>query len=229
MTVLFWDIDGTLLSTGRAGIFALEDAASEAAGRRVSLEGMQTAGLTDHQIGRTILTELGLDASEAAVDRMIRHYASLLPEALPRRQGEVLPNVRETLEYLRAQRPDIRNLLLTGNVAEGARAKLAYYGLAEFFETGAFSCDCGERSTIAVRALDEARAGGAVDAANLFVIGDTPHDVVCSRAIDARAVGVATGGYSEAALRDAGAWITFPQLPAPETFLDAIGLAEVRR
>ena len=54
-TFLFWDIDGTLLTTGRAGIFAWEDAASEMAGRRIDLQRLQTAGLTDFAIGARIL------------------------------------------------------------------------------------------------------------------------------------------------------------------------------
>lgn len=224
MSVLFWDIDGTLLSTARAGLFALEDATSEAAGRRVSLQHMKTSGLTDHQIGRMILEELELDASEEAVDRLIRRYTALLPDALPRREGRVFPNVREILAHVRRERPDVRSMLLTGNAAEGARAKLSYYGLLEFFVDGAYSCDCGERSEIAVRAAATATASGPVPAERMFVIGDTPHDVTCSRAIGARTVGVATGDYTEAQLRDAGAWLTFPELPAPEVFLEALGM-----
>lgn len=223
-SVLFWDIDGTLLSTARAGMFALEDAASEAAGRPVTLQHMKTSGLTDHQIGRMILDELELDASEAAVDRLIRRYTTLLPDALPRRQGRVLPNVREVLAYITRERADVRSILLTGNTAEGARAKLEHYGLLEFFEDGAYSCDCGERSDIAVRAAATATARGPVPAERMFVIGDTPHDVTCSRAIGARAVGVATGDYTEAQLRDAGAWLTFAELPAPGAFLEALGM-----
>lgn len=224
MSVLFWDIDGTLLSTARAGLFALEDATSEVAGRPVSLQHLVTSGLTDHQIGRMILQELGLDASEAAVDRLIRRYGALLPDALPRRQGRVLPNVREVLAHIKHERPDVRSLLLTGNTAEGARAKLGHYGLLEFFEAGAFSCDCGERSEIAVRAAATATATAPVPAERMFVIGDTPHDVTCSRAIGARTVGVATGDYTEAQLRDAGAWLTFAELPAPQAFLEALGM-----
>ncbi|PSN20266.1 phosphatase, partial [filamentous cyanobacterium CCP5] len=56
MTVLFWDIDGTLLTTGRAGIFALEDAAVEVIGHPVNLSQLKTAGLTDVEIAREILS-----------------------------------------------------------------------------------------------------------------------------------------------------------------------------
>jgi phosphoglycolate phosphatase-like HAD superfamily hydrolase len=133
MIVLFWDIDGTLLSTGRAGIIAWNESARELSGRDFDLTSMRTAGMTDYQIAVKTLESLDLERSDANVNTLLRRYEDLLPAALPQRQGRVLDNVREVLEYLRAERSDVRSYLLTGNTRRGARAKLTYYELFDFF------------------------------------------------------------------------------------------------
>lgn len=222
MIVLFWDIDGTLLSTGRAGIFAWNDSARELSGREFDLTSMRTAGMTDYQIAVKTLESLGLDRSDANVERLLRRYEELLPSALPKRQGRVLDNVREILEHLQAQRTDVRSYLLTGNTRRGARAKLTYYDLVHFFPDGAFAEDTGERSGIASRALDLARKAGPVGDETIFVIGDTPHDIECAKAIDAKTIAVATGGYSVEELEPHEPWRLFERLPSPEAFIRLI-------
>lgn len=221
MIVLFWDIDGTLLSTGRAGMFAWRDALREMGGGYDPSD-VRTAGLTDYQIAQRTLQRAGLEASAANVERFLRRYEELLPGSLPRRQGRVLDNVREVLEHLRAERSDVRSYLLTGNTRAGARAKLAYYGLAEFFTDGAFAEDVGARATIAARALELARRAGPVGDGTRFVIGDTPHDIECARPIGAKTIAVATGGYSVEELRAHDPWRLFEALPPPHEFVRLI-------
>jgi phosphoglycolate phosphatase-like HAD superfamily hydrolase len=211
---LFWDIDGTLLLTNRAGVFALEDAALQVTGAKPDLAKMRTAGMTDAQIGRDIVGEEHLAAFLAAYER-------LLPERLSWREGRVLPNVRENLEAL-AQRDDVVNMLLTGNVAGGAEAKLRHYDLWQYFGAGgAFSVEGDDRPAIARRARElAAEHGGEVPPGErMFVIGDTPHDVHCGDAIGARTVAVATGpGYDLEALRASEPWVLLEQLPEPPAF-----------
>jgi len=211
---LFWDIDGTLLLTNRAGVFALEDAAQEVTGTKPDLATMRTAGMTDAEIGRDIVGEEHLAA-------FLRAYERLLPERLGWREGRVLPNVRENLEAL-AQRDDVVNMLLTGNVAGGAEAKLRHYGLWQYFGAGgAYSVEGDDRPAIARRARElAAEHGGEVPPGErMFVIGDTPHDVHCGEAIGARTVAVATGpGYDLEALRASEPWALLEQLPEPSAF-----------
>jgi phosphoglycolate phosphatase-like HAD superfamily hydrolase len=220
MTVLFWDIDGTLLTTGRAGIFAWEDACHEVTGHRTEFQTLKTDGLTDHQVARRIIESVGADAADdALIDRLIRSYEAHLPKSLPKRLGRVHPGVKEALEYFKATRADVHSMLLTGNTAAGARAKLTYYGLQQYFEGGAFSQDMGPRGSIACRAVDTVRARFPQDALavqHMLVIGDTPHDIDCAQAIGVRTLAVATGGYSAADLEAHGAWRVFDQLPAPD-------------
>jgi phosphoglycolate phosphatase-like HAD superfamily hydrolase len=219
MIVLFWDIDGTLLTTGRAGMFAWEDSLRELVKTDLDISGYRTAGMTDYQIAQRTLELAGADASTATVERFLRRYEELLPDSLPRRQGRVLDNVREILEHLRDTRPDVRSYLLTGNTRAGARAKLSYYDLAQFFSDGAFAEDTGARSTIATRALELAKRTGPVGDETVFVIGDTPHDIECAKAIGAKTIAVATGGYSVEELRAHGPWRLFDVLPPPAEFL----------
>lgn len=219
MIVLFWDIDGTLLTTARAGVFAWEDSVRELTAKDFDLSAIRTAGMTDYQIALRTLETLGVEPSASNVERLLRRYEELLPGSLPRRNGRVLDNVREILEQLRDERPDVRSYLLTGNTRAGARAKLKYYGLAEFFSDGAFAEDTSSRSSIATRALELAKQAGPVGDETIFVIGDTPHDIECAKAIGAKTIAVATGGYSVDELRPHGAWRLYETLPAPEEFM----------
>jgi phosphoglycolate phosphatase len=218
MIVLFWDIDGTLLTTGRAGVFAWEDSVREMTDRDFNLSTIRTAGMTDYQIAAKTLEAMDVEPTPANVERLLRRYEELLPTALPRRQGRVLDNVREILEHLQAMRPDVRSYLLTGNTRAGARAKLTYYNLVHFFPDGAFAEDTGARSSIASRALELARRAGPIGEETIFVIGDTPHDIECAKAIDAKTIVVATGGYSIEELKPHEPWRLFDTLPGPEEF-----------
>jgi phosphoglycolate phosphatase-like HAD superfamily hydrolase len=224
MSVLFWDIDGTLLTTAKAGVFAWDDAVREITGREFELASMRIAGLTDYQIAARTFEMLGIEPSNGTVDRLVRRYEELLPSSLPRKAGYVLPNVRAILERLR-ERGDIRSYLLTGNTRGGARAKLTHYGLIEFFSDGAFAEDAGDRSTIAARALDIATKAGPLASDGTFVIGDTPHDIDCANAIGARTIAVATGGYSVSELEPHRPWRLFAELPAPDEFMQMIDKA----
>jgi phosphoglycolate phosphatase len=219
MTVLFWDIDGTLISTGRAGMFAWNDSVRELTGQEFDLRTeVRTAGMTDYQIAVQTFETLGVHPEPGLIERLVRRYEELLPASLPRKNGYVCPNVREILEHLR-DRGSVRSYLLTGNTRGGARAKLTYYGLMEFFPDGAFAEDAGDRSTIARRALALAERAGPVAENGVFVVGDTPHDIACATAIGARTIAVATGGYTLEELQPHHPWRMFSELPPPEEFM----------
>ena len=227
MTILFWDIDGTLLTTDKAGVPAWETAVREATGKDFQLSSIRVPGLTDFQIAARTFELLGVGAGDGVLERMVTRYEDLLPSTLPLKQGHVMPNVREILESLRA-RNDVRSYLLTGNTSRGARAKLTHYDLLEYFPDGAFAEDQSIRASIASRALELARRHGPVAEEQLFVIGDTPHDIEAASAIKARTIAVATGGYSVDELSAHRPWRVFEQLPPPAAFLELIGLNQLR-
>lgn len=220
--VLCWDIDGTLLTTARAGVFALEKAAREVTGRPLDLQSMPTAGLTDVEIARLILTRHGLADSELNVARFLQVYEDDLPTSLHRRQGSVMPQVREVLAAVQA-REYWTSMLLTGNTRRGGTAKLRHYGLAEFFSDGAFSDGTNTRAEIAHRAARQiAVAQTAVPFTRVVVIGDTRHDISCARAAGFRCLAVATGGATLDELRAHDPDAAVSQLPPPSDFIALI-------
>jgi phosphoglycolate phosphatase-like HAD superfamily hydrolase len=221
MIVLFWDIDGTLLTTGKAGIPAWEGAVRETTGRDFSLSSIRIAGLSDYQIAVRTLEMLDLPPAPERVATLVARYEQLLHDWLPQRQGQTLPHVREILDAAQA-REDVRSYLLTGNTRGGARAKLSHYGLWHYFPDGAFAEDTGDRPSIAARALALARRAGPLADERLFVIGDTPHDIHAADAIGARTIAVATGGYSRAELEPHRPWQILEQLPSPDAFFALI-------
>ncbi|HEY6360367.1 MAG TPA: haloacid dehalogenase-like hydrolase [Vicinamibacterales bacterium] len=243
LIILFWDIDGTLLTTGRAGVPAWEAAVKEVTGRDFQLSSIRVPGLTDFQIAVRTFEILGIEATDETLRRMVRLYEEGLPAALPLKQGRVLPNVREILERLHRPPPpgfgearrsasreggrdDVRSYLLTGNTRGGAQAKLMHYGLFDYFLDGAFAEDARDRSTIAWRAIELARRAGPVAGDGVFVIGDTPHDIDCAHAIGARTIAVATGGYTLDELAAHRPWRVFAELPSPDEFLRLIGIRD---
>jgi phosphoglycolate phosphatase len=217
MIVLFWDIDGTLLTTGKGGVPAWERAVREVIGRDFELSKFRISGLTDYQIAVRTFELLGVTSDEPTVRAMVQRYEDLLPTYLPTKQGKVFPNVREILDHLQG-RPDVRSYLLTGNTRGGARAKLTHYGLWHYFPDGAFAEDTGSRSSIAKRGVELARRAGPIADDRLFVIGDTEHDVTCAAAIGARTIAVLTGGYSREELQAHGPWRVVDELPPPAEF-----------
>jgi phosphoglycolate phosphatase-like HAD superfamily hydrolase len=223
--VLFWDIDLTLLSTARAGVFALEDAAREVLGAEPDYGELRTAGLTDSQIARMLMELHGVEETPERVGAFLRAYEAQLPARLPERQGRVLDGVQEILDDLRGRR-GVHSLLLTGNTEAGAAAKLAHYGLDGYFENGAFCMDMDDRDAIARRALGvaEAAIGEAPDLDRTFVIGDTAHDIACGKAIGVRTVGIASGVVTAGELERHGPWLVWERLPEPEEFARALGL-----
>jgi phosphoglycolate phosphatase len=217
--ILLWDIDGTLLTTGRAGIFALEQAAREVCRTTIELDDMHTAGLTDAQIAARIISACGETPDQSAVLRFLDVYGAALPEHLPRREGRVLAGVEAILAELRGE-PRALSLLLTGNVEPGARAKLAYYGLDGYLREGAFCTGLGDRAQIAREAVALAGriARKPVDLDRTYVIGDTPADVLCGRAVGARTIAVASGAHTVEELAGYDPWSALPRLPGPDEF-----------
>jgi phosphoglycolate phosphatase len=224
-SVVFWDIDGTLLTTGQAGILAWEDTLREVCRVDSDLSDLHASGFTDGQIADSLHEHYGSGGDKAAaVDVLLRAYERRLPDALRQRQGRVLPGVVEILDHLAGQ-DDVVSSLLTGNTPAGARAKLAHYRLMQYFPGhGAFCLGLGQREEIARRAywVAEILCGESGRAAQIYVVGDTPRDVRCGRAIGARTIGVASGIYRAEQLAAAGSWVVLEALPRPDRFADLL-------
>lgn len=170
-------------------------------GIRDDLQGIEVAGRTDPGIVHQILRKQKIELSDENIAAFLDGYVELLALELPLRKGRVLPGVEELLRRLQA-RPQNVLALLTGNLRRGAELKLAHYGLWDFFEFGAFADDHHDRNELGAFARTRAREKYAIDfgTADIDVIGDTPHDIACGKAIGARTIAVTTGSFSRAEL-----------------------------
>ncbi len=198
--LVVFDIDGTLIRTGGAGVAAFTVTGEETFGIRNGTSHMKFAGRTDTSLVREFLTSHDLEPSEANFQRFFARYLSVLERVLGEFEGCVCPGVDSFITDLRElpQPPHIG--LLTGNIRPGAEAKLRHYRLWERFESsvGAFGDDNECRNELAGTALSRGREmlGPDLQPEEMLVIGDTPHDVACGRAVDAKVLAVATGGAS---------------------------------
>lgn len=196
MITCLFDIDGTLLASGGAGKAALESAFTKEFGVELRVQ-VPYSGRTDRAIMRDLFRLHDIAETAENLEKLLAGYLNRLPESLRRHNGRVLPGIEALLGELR-QAPHVRVGLLTGNVRAGARAKLGHFGLYEHFAFGGFGDRHFDRDDVAREALAEVRqcVGPHCTADRIWVIGDTPLDVQCARAIGARAVAVATGLHS---------------------------------
>lgn len=200
MPVLLFDIDGTLVRTGGAGKVAMELALRSAFAVDEVRDEVPYSGRTDRDIGRALLAAHGLPDHIENETRLTDTYLGHLPAVLAKGGGEICTAIPEVLDAVH-RRPGVTLGLLTGNVVRGAKTKLGHYGLWEYFlhdghPLGGFGDRHYDRDDVAREALAAVRAKlGAVDPADVWVIGDTPLDVRCARAIGARVVTVATGWH----------------------------------
>jgi phosphoglycolate phosphatase-like HAD superfamily hydrolase len=201
--LILWDVDMTLVNTGAAGQQALVRTTMEWFGGEGDLGGVEIAGRTDRAIAHQILKKYGQPETAENVGAFLNRYTSLLPEELPKRNGRVLPGVRELLEDL-ARQPDKTLGLLTGNLQRGAQLKLAHYDLWHFFPFGAFADDHHDRNELGPCAVRRAaaHAGFEFRPDQVDVVGDTGHDIACGKAFGARTIAVATGSWPRARLAE---------------------------
>jgi phosphoglycolate phosphatase-like HAD superfamily hydrolase len=227
MKVVLFDIDGTILWTDGAGRRAVHQALEDVFGHAVP-EGHEFDGKTDPQIVRELLALGGLALHQLTerLPRVLERYVELLREELAGgdHADKVYPGIRPLLDALEA-RDDVLLGLLTGNVRDGAIAKLTAVGITpDRFKVGAFGSDHADRPELPAiaRARAERVLGSPVSGRDVIVIGDTPADMGCGRGIGARAIGVATGRYSIAALRACDAAAVFADLSDTSAVMRAI-------
>lgn len=196
MPVCLFDIDGTLLSSGGAGQAAMEVALAEVFGVTRPTEGVPVAGRTDRAITTEMLAFHEIAPTPENWSRFQDAYFRRLPVELGCRPGLVLPGAAVIVERL-AKETGLIVGLLTGNFRRGAELKLEHFGLMRHFCCGGFGDDHHSRDDVARSALARVRAHHpSDDLRDVWVIGDTPADIQCGRAIGATVVAVATGHYS---------------------------------
>ena len=197
--IVLFDIDGTLILSGRAGLRGMNATFERLYGVRGALDDVPLAGRTDRAIVGDVLGAIGVDPTPDAIARIREAYVDDLRVAIRKPVDDpcgVLPGVEPLLDAIDAL-PHVRSGLLTGNFEPGAVVKLEHFGLWRRFGFGAFGDDHVDRRALVPIALARAQqAGHALPSpARIVVIGDTPLDVDCAKAHGARAIAVATGPF----------------------------------
>lgn len=221
--LLLFDIDGTLVLTGRAGLRAMVRAFKELFGHDDPFAGVAMAGRTDTYLLSQALSALGLADDEQTHGRFREVYLRMLSEEIDKpgtgHKG-VMPGVPSLLDAL-AVHDGLHLALLTGNYKEAARIKLVHFGLWDFFPWGVFGDESPDRNMLAKLARERAATHVPITS-DIAVVGDTPFDIECAKAIGARAVGVATGGHSSSDLQAAGADAVFEDFRDTKAVVDAL-------
>lgn len=201
--LVLFDIDGTLIRTGGAGVKAFSIVFSEEFGAVEGFEKLKFAGRTDVSLVREFFDFHNIPATPENFTRFFARYVFWLEKILRESQASICPGVQEFISGLKAlAQPPVLGLL-TGNIRLGAELKLRHLGLWDEFATGAFADDHELREQIAAMARER---GGQVVGRQLapeetLVVGDTPLDIACGRAIGAKVLAVATGGSTLAEIQ----------------------------
>ena len=214
--LVLFDIDGTLLLSGRAGMRAMTRAFQQAFDISDAFAGESFGGRTDSYLVSKAFARAGVPDTVANHHRFRDTYLPLLAEEIQHPgQGHkgLMPGARELLEALE-DHDHLHLALLTGNYREAAEIKLQHFELWHFFEWGAFSDDHADRNELVPIAKSRAETYDIPVAAiaRVIVIGDTPHDIECARVAGATSIAVATGGYTMEQLKAAGANEVLPDL-----------------
>jgi len=193
--LVLFDIDGTLVHTGGAGVRAFATVFATEFGAH-GAERLRFAGRTDVSLVREFFQWNGIPETAENFARFFDRYVFWLDHILAHSRTEECPGVRALIHELEALPEPPLVGLLTGNVRLGAEIKLRHFGLWEHFVTGGFADDHEDRDQIAAVAKrrGERLLGRPLAGREILVVGDTPLDIRCGRAIGARVLAVATGG-----------------------------------
>ncbi|HEX4254956.1 MAG TPA: HAD hydrolase-like protein [Streptosporangiaceae bacterium] len=235
--LVLWDVDHTLINAGGLSAHLYGLVFGELFGRELP-QVAPMAGRTDRAIIVETLTMAGIPDPRQHVAAFIGGLTRQAPAygERVRERGRVLPGVPEALAAVAASGTvdgaggaggagspggagAVRQSVLTGNIRPLAEVKLGALGLGDPLDLaiGAYG-DMGEVRAELVRvARERARAAAGPGSrgyggAATVLVGDTPLDVAAALATGARAVGVATGDYTEAELAAAGAHAVLPDL-----------------
>jgi phosphoglycolate phosphatase-like HAD superfamily hydrolase len=204
-TLVLFDIDGTLLSAGRAARQSVLTALAEVYGwESGNGQTHDFSGKTDPQIVRELVEEdVGRERCEALLEKALARYLEEFARLLTPEAVVTKPGVTKLVARLAAE-PRVTLGLLTGNLERGARMKLEPPGLNPYFPFGAFGSDSADRYCLPAIALGRARlrSGRTHSGKSIVIVGDSVHDVLCGRPLGVRAVAVATGPTPAARLAE---------------------------
>lgn len=211
--LVLFDVDGTLLSSGRLARDVFAEALIDVFGTAGDIDAYRFEGKLDPVIVTELMRGAAISEERIELDRAaaLARYLDLLEAALERQRPTLKPGIAELVPEV-ASAPAAVTALLTGNLERGARIKLRAARLWEHFRFGVWGDEAPRREQLGPLALERARAltGLAFAGADCVVVGDSVHDVACGKAVGGRVVAVATGRTRASELEEAGADVVFP-------------------
>lgn len=221
--LFLFDIDGTLILGRGAGEKSLRRAMLRCFGTCENFSQVTLAGATDIAIAIRLLQVHSLPVTPENIAALLETYLETLHETLPESGGELLPGIVRLLDVLSA-RADCALGLLTGNLRRGAELKLTHFGVWHYFPFGAFADDCADRNLLGpfARTRAEQHHGASFPLDRIFVLGDTPKDISCGKALGARTVAIATGDYSPVELAQHNPDFLFENLADTDTVIQTL-------
>ncbi len=218
MRALIFDLDGTLVDTVYAHVFAWQQALTEAGmvieGWRIHRRVGMSGGLFTRAVGR----EIGRDLSVSEAEALQRRHGELFAQFLPERQP--LPGAVELVRFLRVAR--IPFGIATSGRRPEINASLAALGLGQ--------------ETVVIERGDVARAKPEPDlflacqqrlgigADDCYVVGDAVWDLLAARRAGMLSIGLLSGGYGEDELSRAGAFRVYRDPAELHRSLDELGV-----
>lgn len=209
-TVLLYDIDGTLITTGASARRAIERAFEAHTGFTDAFD-FPFDGMTDKAIVRQAFRAKGQEVDETAIDAFLELYVKVLEEEIANAPIYRLHNGMERAVNESLARENVAVGLGTGNIKAGARVKLDRVNLFGSFGFGGFGCDHEERPALIRIGAERgaAQLGVPLEECRVVIIGDTPKDIAAAKAIGAESIGVGTGSFGPAQLLACGATWAF--------------------
>jgi len=218
--LILFDIDGTLIRTGGAGVKAFAKTFLEEHQLPHATDSFSFAGRTDRRLVELLFERNNIEITPSKIEQFFEVYLGHLADFLPKDQITPLEGVIPLIGAMRAWQPAPVIGLLTGNHPKGAQLKLDHYNLWNEFEVGFFGDTHLEREALAEEALVWARDRWEnINPEQILIIGDTHRDIECAQAIGARVLAVATGDSTITELQEHQPDWTCPDL-TPENIPD---------
>lgn len=209
---VFFDIDGTLLLTGK-GRQAMNEAFHQQFKVPEAFSDVNFAGATDPDLLQSISENHGVTSTSFNEPFFYDNYVQRLGCSL---DGDVniLPGTHEILRILRS-RP-LHLGIITGNYHGSATVKIKKGGFESYFEGGGFGEDGPERERIVATAIE--RLG--VTPERSVVIGDSIHDVRTGKKHGLHTIAVETGTTEGQVLKQEDPDLLIPSLSPPSRLLN---------
>ncbi|MCX6178507.1 MAG: HAD hydrolase-like protein [Chlorobiales bacterium] len=223
--LVLFDIDGTLLTVNSINRRILMDALKEVYGTEGSAGTHNFAGKMDSIIIYEVLQNAGLSDTEIAekFDEAKQTYIEKFRLQAKPSDVILMEGIRELLDQLSAS-SELMLGLLTGNFEGSGRHKLLLPEINHYFPFGAFADDGQSRNELPAVAVEKAYqlTGKKFSETDIIIIGDTEHDIVCARALNAKSIAVATGTYSAEELQKHNPHIIYENLSQTDIVISEI-------